>query len=239
MSANKAIAWFTIEDAAQYVGVSERTIHRWVDERRLLAHQLVSGGGRRFRRQDLDELLTPERGQFDMRVHEFIQQAQGAGHAIESDTGSAEGPAYRQFRCSVCGGLWFVSPQEVGIARPDGHAWTIFCGTRLDRLPSAHQLVARFRQWEAAASMSPNRRVAESAPLAAPCVEEAASMLPRLAELRDRLAKDGRDWHGRTISQPLEAALGQLWEEWRDTLLGFRNGYREVWNSPAGFEKML
>ena len=60
-------------------------------------------------------------------------------------------------------------------------------------------------------------------------------MIPRFIQIRDRLVHEGQDWHGRPLGDPVQAALGQLWEEWRDNILGVRNGYRDVWKYPDPF----
>jgi hypothetical protein len=93
-------------------------------------------------------------------------------------------------------------------------------------------LVRRFRQWEHAATRSPNPTISRSAPLDAPTMEAAAELVPRLDELRARLRRDGIDQHRRPVGNLEEAALGWLWEEWRDGILGDRNGYRYVWTDP-------
>jgi len=51
--------WLTPSQAAAYLQVTRQTIYRWCDEGRLPFHELQSGGGRRFNREDLDALLTP------------------------------------------------------------------------------------------------------------------------------------------------------------------------------------
>ena len=51
--------WFTIQEAAAYLRVTPTTVYRWCDEGRLHFYELESGGGRRFKREDLDALLKP------------------------------------------------------------------------------------------------------------------------------------------------------------------------------------
>jgi excisionase family DNA binding protein len=51
--------WLTIREAATYLRVNVSTIYRWCDEGRLRYYELESGGGRRFKREDLDGLLRP------------------------------------------------------------------------------------------------------------------------------------------------------------------------------------
>lgn len=47
--------WFTVEDAAQYLCVSKRTIYRLTQEGRLPAYRLGRERHRRFRKEDLDK----------------------------------------------------------------------------------------------------------------------------------------------------------------------------------------
>jgi excisionase family DNA binding protein len=47
----------TPSEAARYLKVTRQTIYRWCDEGRLKFYELESGGGRRFKREDLDALL--------------------------------------------------------------------------------------------------------------------------------------------------------------------------------------
>lgn len=63
-------------------------------------------------------------------------------------------------------------------------------------------------------------------------MEAAARLVLRLDELREMLRRDGIDQHRRPVGNVEEAALGWLWEEWRDGILGDRNGYRYVWTDP-------
>ncbi len=48
----------TVTDAAAYLKVDRKTIYRWCDAGRLRYYELESGGGRRFRREDLDKVLV-------------------------------------------------------------------------------------------------------------------------------------------------------------------------------------
>lgn len=47
----------TVPEAAGYMKVNRNTVYRWCDAGLLPYRELESGGGRRFRRQDLDALL--------------------------------------------------------------------------------------------------------------------------------------------------------------------------------------
>ena len=49
--------WFTPTEAADYLRVSRQTIYNYMDKGILPYYELKSGGGRRLRRADLDDLL--------------------------------------------------------------------------------------------------------------------------------------------------------------------------------------
>jgi len=53
--------WLTIAEAARYLKVHRNSIYRWCQAGRLRFYELETGGGRRFRREDLDALLQPGR----------------------------------------------------------------------------------------------------------------------------------------------------------------------------------
>ena len=95
--------------------------------------------------------------------------------------------------------------------------------------PAPDEIVRLFTQWEAAAAQSPNPKVAISAPLEAPTMEEATALLPRLRGIQEELDQTDVDEYGRPIADRDQAAMGRLWEEWRDEKLDVWNGYREIW----------
>jgi hypothetical protein len=101
--------------------------------------------------------------------------------------------------------------------------------------PTPEEIVRIFTQWELAAARSPNAMVAATAPLKPPSLVEARTLVPRLRQIQLDVANSDRDWHGRPIGNRDQAAMGQLWEEWRDDKLGVLNGYREVWQPPDPF----
>jgi excisionase family DNA binding protein len=51
--------WMTVAEAAEYLDVNRNTLYRWCEQGRLRHYELESGGGRRFRKDDLDRLLRP------------------------------------------------------------------------------------------------------------------------------------------------------------------------------------
>jgi hypothetical protein len=101
--------------------------------------------------------------------------------------------------------------------------------------PTPEEIVRIFKQWENAAWRSPNQKVSATAPLEPPTLEVAQSLVPRLEQIRRDIETAEVDWHGRPIGNRDQAAMGQLWEEWRDDKLGVLNGYRDVWRSPDPF----
>ena len=52
--------WFTVQEAAEYLRVSRRTIYKLTREGRLPAFRIGSERHRRFRKQDLDNALRPD-----------------------------------------------------------------------------------------------------------------------------------------------------------------------------------
>jgi excisionase family DNA binding protein len=51
--------WFTVEEAAEYLCVSRRTIYKLTKEGRLAAFRIGRERHRRFRKQDLDKVPRP------------------------------------------------------------------------------------------------------------------------------------------------------------------------------------
>ncbi len=54
--------WFTIEEAAEYLCVSRRTIYKLTAEGGLPAFRIGKERHRRFRKQDLDRVPRPDEG---------------------------------------------------------------------------------------------------------------------------------------------------------------------------------
>jgi hypothetical protein len=104
---------------------------------------------------------------------------------------------------------------------------------------SAKEIIRLFSQWENDAARSPNAKVALGAPLDPPSTEEATTLLARLRGLREEMAENEVDWHGRPVGDRDQAAMGQLWEEWRDEKLDLWNGYKEIWAGPDELSSYL
>ena len=100
---------------------------------------------------------------------------------------------------------------------------------------TTEEIVRLFSQWEAAATQSPNAKVALGAPLDSPTEDEATTLLARLRGLHEEMAENEVDWHGRPVEDRAQSAMGQLWEEWRDDKLDLWNGYKTIWAGPEPF----
>jgi excisionase family DNA binding protein len=51
--------WFTVEEAAEYLRVSKRSIYKLTQKGRLPAFRIGAERHRRFRKEDLDKVPTP------------------------------------------------------------------------------------------------------------------------------------------------------------------------------------
>lgn len=71
--------------------------------------------------------------------------------------------------------------------------------------------------------------MSQTAPLDPPDLQTAAELVPRLQQLRTDLENPDMDLHGRPVVNCAQAAMGILWEEWRDNALAHWNGYQDVW----------
>jgi excisionase family DNA binding protein len=52
--------WFTVDEAAEYLCVSRRTIYKLTKEGRLPAFRIGKERHRRFRKEDIDKALRPD-----------------------------------------------------------------------------------------------------------------------------------------------------------------------------------
>ena len=57
--------WFKLDEAAEYLGVSKRTVYKWSKEGRLKTYILGRERTRRFRKEDLDKVPQPLPNGFD------------------------------------------------------------------------------------------------------------------------------------------------------------------------------
>jgi excisionase family DNA binding protein len=94
-----------------YLRISKQTLYRWVQEGRLIAYELPSGRGRRLKREDLDQLMTPS-GVRDVLVAKGIAQASTLGHEMEHVI-SSDNTAF--YQCQDCGESFTVGfPDSAG-----------------------------------------------------------------------------------------------------------------------------
>jgi excisionase family DNA binding protein len=97
--------WFTLGQAASYLGVAQSTIRKWSDGGRLSAFY-TPGGHRRFRRPDLDAFLSGSRSASprgtplvlvvddDERLREFVRvNLEMDGYAVREAADAEEGLA--------------------------------------------------------------------------------------------------------------------------------------------------
>ena len=63
--------WFTVEEAAEYLCVSRRTIYKLTKEGRLPAFRIGNERHRRFRKEDLDKVPRP--GEEIANVEAFLK----------------------------------------------------------------------------------------------------------------------------------------------------------------------
>ncbi|MBI4334191.1 MAG: helix-turn-helix domain-containing protein [Chloroflexi bacterium] len=59
--------WFTVEEAAQYLRVSRRTIYKLTQESRLASFRMGRERHRRFRKEDLDKVPLPGKQAGDLQ----------------------------------------------------------------------------------------------------------------------------------------------------------------------------
>ena len=54
--------WYTVDEAAQYLRVSRRTIYQLVKEKQLAPYRVGRAGHRRFRQEDINAVMRKEQG---------------------------------------------------------------------------------------------------------------------------------------------------------------------------------
>ncbi len=55
--------WYTIDESAGYLRVSRRTMYKLIHDGQLTAYRVGTGGHRRFKRDDLEQLMSPEKSE--------------------------------------------------------------------------------------------------------------------------------------------------------------------------------
>jgi excisionase family DNA binding protein len=58
----QAKEWFTVDEAAEYLCISRRTVYKLTEEGRLPAYTIGKERHRRFRKKDLDAVPAPGKG---------------------------------------------------------------------------------------------------------------------------------------------------------------------------------
>ena len=56
--------WYTIDESAGYLRVSRRTVYQLIHDGQLVAYRVGTGGHRRFRRDDLEQVLQQDDSTF-------------------------------------------------------------------------------------------------------------------------------------------------------------------------------
>ena len=60
--------WLTINESAEYLRVTRQTIYNYINEGVLPYFELKGGRGKRIKRADLDQLLTPGQQKVDEEI---------------------------------------------------------------------------------------------------------------------------------------------------------------------------
>lgn len=67
--------WYTVDEAAQYLRVSRRTIYQLVKEMQLAPYKVGRAGHRRFRQEDIDAVMRKEQDSIEPKVRESTLRA--------------------------------------------------------------------------------------------------------------------------------------------------------------------
>jgi excisionase family DNA binding protein len=84
--------WFTVEEAAEYLCVSRRTIYKLTEEGRLTTFRIGRERHRRFRKQDLDKV--PRRGGEIANVEALLKLSAKADPVLAEVWDNDEDAAY-------------------------------------------------------------------------------------------------------------------------------------------------
>jgi excisionase family DNA binding protein len=89
--------WLTARDAAAYLKVDRTTIYRYCEQGLLNFYELKTGGGRRFKKEDLDMLLSTTRTRTDEeRAH--LVSAAAQLEVLVFPKGRDQGPLFTHVR---------------------------------------------------------------------------------------------------------------------------------------------
>jgi excisionase family DNA binding protein len=82
--------WFTVEEAAEYLSVSRRTIYKLTKTGRLPAFRLGQERHRRFRKEDLDKVPRPDQ---DTRTSDDLLKSTAASDPVLAEVWDNEADA--------------------------------------------------------------------------------------------------------------------------------------------------
>ena len=82
--------WYTVDEAAKYLGVSRRTIYKLSKEGRLRTHILGKERTRRFRKEDLDKVPQPLESGAEQREIQALTALSAAGDPLLAELWSNE-----------------------------------------------------------------------------------------------------------------------------------------------------
>ncbi len=89
--------WLTARDAAAYLKVDRTTIYRYCEQGLLKFYDLKTGGGRRFKKEDLDMLLSTTRTRTDEERAQLVSAANQL-EALVFPKGRDHGPLFTHAR---------------------------------------------------------------------------------------------------------------------------------------------
>ena len=84
--------WFTVEEAAEYLCVSRRTVYKLTKEGRLAAFRIGKERHRRFRKEDLDKVPRP--GEETANVEALLKLSAKADPVLVEIWDNERGAAY-------------------------------------------------------------------------------------------------------------------------------------------------
>ena len=84
--------WFTVEEAAQYLCISKRTVYKLTKEGRLPAFRIGIERHRRFRKEDLDRVPRPDTETH--HLNQFLTLSAKADPALAEVWDNAKDAAY-------------------------------------------------------------------------------------------------------------------------------------------------
>lgn len=118
--------WLTAREAAAYLKVDRTTIYRYCEQGLLNFYDLKTGGGRRFKKEDLDMLLSTTRTRTDEERAQLISAAAQL-EGLVFPKGRDQGPLFTHARTDE---QWLeMSELKDWIERAIAHYREYFAGT--------------------------------------------------------------------------------------------------------------